>query len=545
MEIQLRDYQHDLLERVQAKLEKSTSERVMMQLPTGGGKTEVAGALIADWLNLRQTHKVVWLTHREHLQTQTYNRLLGTDAKPDNPETAPWPVGSPAPWRRNGTAILSANIAGRRANAGDTGLWRNYSRNDLLVIDEAHRAAAPTWVKAIEQWPGRVVGLSATPQRLSRGANLKEVFKGNLVCGPQISWLQEHGWLCQAAVRKPLEEDVIQGGRRIAAEYNMADIERVNAHRVMTVSALTFWQKHAAGRQTIAYTVTVSHANNLAAVFNDAGIPARVITNGTPESERSETLESFKNGTIKALINVEIFTEGFDLPDASCVMLARPTLSQSLYLQMVGRGLRKKPDGGNCIILDLAGNTDRHGMPSAKRPCCWEDPPGPPGPPPIVRCPKCETISPAAAHYCSKPDCGYSFGKSCDRCGMWRAWRTWRWEHQCGDAHDLVCDLCHYDAHEGPIPGTPVVPPEVRERMEALRNLIAGKKAQREALSDDARLDADFDAYIADLPKTERPSGHAATARMFQEWLEKEKAGLPVLDAEISDLEAELEQLLG
>ena len=105
---------------------------------------------------------------------------------------------------------------------------------------------------------------------------------------------------------------------------------------------MRFWQKHCENRQTVVYAVSVRHAQNLVAMFSDAGVPTGVLLGDTPTAERSRLLHAFQDGTIKALVNVAVATEGFDLPDAACVMLTRPTMSLSLYLQMVGRGLRPK-----------------------------------------------------------------------------------------------------------------------------------------------------------------------------------------------------------
>ena len=131
------------------------------------------------------------------------------------------------------------------------------------------------------------------------------------------------------------------------------------------------------------------------------------------------------------LINVLVITEGFDLPDAACVMMARPTLSLSLYLQMAGRGLRPKPGGGDCLILDLAGNALTHGLPEARR--YWSLKP---------RGKSAVGVAPAA------DDADFrSGGKTCGRCGLLRGLNSWLFERHCGDTHDLVCDLCHRDAH--------------------------------------------------------------------------------------------------
>ena len=215
----------------------------------------------------------------------------------------------------------------------------------------------------------------------------------------------------------------------------------------MTGRAVEFWRNHAQGRQTIVYAVSVTHAENLTAVFNESGISAGVIHGGIPAGQRAWVIRQFSEGELRVLVNVVVATEGFDLPDAACVVLARPTMSLALYLQMVGRGLRPKPNSCDYTILDLAGNVQIHGFPDDERQWSLQ----PRGhqetgyDPPVVRCPDCSGVSPAASHSCRL--CDNSFGKTCRRCGSWRAWKRWSAEELCGDKHDLVCNHCHSDAH--------------------------------------------------------------------------------------------------
>ena len=328
----------------------------------------------------------------------------------------------------------------------------------------------------------------------------------------------------------------------------------------MTAGALAFWQKHADNRQTIAYAVSVDHAHNLVNVFNDAGIPAAVILGDTNREERDRAIAGFRDGSIKVLVNVIVATEGFDLPDASCIIIARPTMSLALYLQMVGRGLRPKPDGGDCLMLDLAANAVTHGLPEDRREWSLE-PRGTQkdgGEAPVVICPDCGAVSPASSHHCR--NCGYSFGKVCDRCGRWRSYRKrWQYEIHCGEAHQHVCDLCHIDAHiQAHLPVMPpldalvelydtedemMFPSDVeidddlanrlselfRELLERERQSIAGADDARRnelrnlidewksALNDDDNVDALFDEYVSTLPQ--RPN-RAQERRIFRDWEE-------------------------
>ena len=179
----LRPYQRELLNRTEVGLAAPKS-RVMMQLPTGGGKTRIAAALLAGWV---RTGKAAWLTHRRELSDQTCRVLneFGVDAT----NTLLWDVNHPAPAMKEGVVILTVQTVSRRnrKSVDDLpsikGVWAGYGPNDLLVIDEAHHATAAGWKRAIEQWPGRVLGLTATPWRLSNTEGFDHLF-GELYCGP-------------------------------------------------------------------------------------------------------------------------------------------------------------------------------------------------------------------------------------------------------------------------------------------------------------------------------------------------------------------------
>ena len=213
----------------------------------------------------------------------------------------------------------------------------------------------------------------------------------------QVADLQTLGWLCRAQVIIPSpEQNIIGGTVDRTGDYTETGIEQANQDRpdVMTAGVLEFWQKHAGDRPTIAYAVSVDHAYHLIAVFNGAGIPAAVILGDSNREDRDNAIAGFKDGAIKVLVNVLVATEGFDLPDASCIIITRPTMSLALYLQMAGRGLRPKEDGGDCRILDLAYNAVTHGLPEDYREWSLE-PSGSQksGVAPVIRCPQCESVS--------------------------------------------------------------------------------------------------------------------------------------------------------
>lgn len=436
---ELREYQEELLHQVQDSL-RPVDTQIMMQLPTGGGKTVIAAHLLSDHLTGKR--KAVWLTHRKELADQTKNMLdeAGIPAISD----IKWEPRTKAPRIVNGVVILMAQTVGRRTVSAS--VWDDYDDRDLMIIDEAHRAAAKGWARAIRQWPGHVLGMTATPWRLSKKEGFDHIFD-KLICGPQVSDLQSQKFLCEAQVLLPTRDDQIRGGViGSIGDYTEKGTELANTKEVMTARALKFWQDQADGRKTIIYAVSVGHARNLAAVFNDAGVTAEVILGDTDPEDRANAIENFAKGKLKALVNVAVATEGFDLPDASCVVIARPTKSLSLYLQMVGRGLRPKSDGGDCLILDLAGNALEHGLPEENRQWSLAVRGGPTdGEAPVAQCEQCPAVSPAASHSCKS--CGEPFGKDCQRCGKWRAYKDWSLNEICVDTHDEVCDLCHRDVH--------------------------------------------------------------------------------------------------
>ena len=580
MAFRLRPYQQSLLKQTQDALASDANARLMLQLPTGGGKTVIAGALLADWL--QNGRKAVWLTHRQELAEQT--RRMLTAAGVSATANGRWTSDEGAPAMAGGIVILMAQKVGLN-NKGESRVWNRYDAGDLLVIDEAHHAAAPGWERAMQQWPGPIVGMTATPWRLSEKEGFNHLFD-DLLCGPQTADLQvlENPALCRAQVFIPPPEERIAGGVvGSIGDYTETGIKRANRDRpdIMTAGALAFWQKHAADsansqRQTIAYAVSVDHARNLAAVFNDANIPAAVISGDTKREERDKAIAGFRDGSIKVLVNVIVATEGFDLPDASCIIIARPTMSLALYLQMVGRGLRPKPDGGDCLILDLAANSVRHGLPEQYRK--WTLKPRRPqtdgGEGPVVVCPECGAVSPASSHHCR--GCGYAFGKDCSRCGRWRSHRRWQYETHCGDAHQHVCDLCHIDAHiQAHLPVAPPLDilvdqydPEdemtftddfeiddglanrilalFKELLESERQSIAGADDARRnelrdliqwrqmVLSDDDELVRLFDEYIATLPQ--RPN-RIRELQMFGDWRDKMQLELVEWQDELSEME--------
>ena len=520
--IELRDYQQDLLERSQTALAPE-GVRVMTQLPTGGGKTEIAGALLKNFLV--DGRKAVWLTHRQELAEQSADRLKEHWLIAAMPLTEAWSRGKPAPYMPNGVAVLKSQTVGRR-NSGELKIWEDYGPDDSLVVDEVHHAPAPGWERAIEQWPGRVWGLTATPWRLSPSEGFDRLFD-TLVTGPQTAQMQAEGYLAHSRVWVPFRDrDRISGGEvGQLGDFTEGGIERANDRVIMTTLAVDFWQNVAAGRQTIAYAVSQGHACNLVKAFRDKGIIADLIlsTSKTSQSERERVKRDFEARRIKVLVNVAVVTEGFDLPDASCVMITRPTKSLALYLQMVGRGLRPKEDDGYCLVLDLAGNAYEHGQPEKEREWSLAARGNPAaGEPPVSHCPECYFTTHPKNQKC--PGCGADLGKYCGNCGAFRPWS--RWTINCPmTEHPTACDRCDPNYHSG---GS--FDPKQGSHFYAKRAEECGKRGDLER----ALTNWSFAIHAA---KTEKVPGQLAGWCVYRAKTHAEKGSIDLAEADFSEAE--------
>ena len=539
--VKLRDYQQELLERIERSLSTDPRARIMVQLPTGGGKTYIAGELLVRLLHGR---KAVWLTHRHELAEQTKQMLSKSGVSAAT--NIGWGPDNTAPSMMNGVVILMAQKVSRQVKRND--IWAHYDATDIMIVDEAHHAAADGYKKAMELWRGPIVGLTATPWRLSLKEGFDHLFHG-LLCGPQIVELQRDGHLCPVQTLVPDEKERIRGGLAgLTGDYSEGGIESANeGSNIWTAGAVDYWKEHGKDRQTIVYAVSVKHADHLLRLFQIANVPAEKILGTTPDDAKQLIIRRFRSGQIKAIINVLVATEGFDLPDASCILMTRPTLSLALYLQMVGRGIRPKDDGGDCLILDMAGNSLRHGLPEEDREWSLQPRSDDVGAGlPSQWCPHCNHVSPSASHNCQ--NCGSPFGEDCPRCGRWRVWAEWSLLEHCHEEHQRVCDYCHNDAHvlanlppitDGIIEtGEPVLDPELdpnrnpflrdileEERLRAaglepgrareLRDLIGKRES---ILADDDLL---WNAYEEDWRRSEVDPdmlSQVKKARHYSEW---------------------------
>lgn len=235
----------------------------------------------------------------------------------------------------------------------------------VIIIDEAHHARAETWGKVLQAFPhAKVVGVTASPIRLS-GEALGDVFD-DLVLGPSIKTLTEEGNLCPYRIFAPPGIDPAQL-KTFMGEFSKKSLAAAADRPHITGNAILEYAKHAAGKRAIVFCTTVKHAENVAIGFVAEGFSACSLDGKMPREKRQCIVEAFRAGDIKVLTSCEIVSEGFDLPAIEVAIMLRPTQSLGLWIQQSGRALRPFTGKKYALILDHAGNVQRHGLPDQDR----------------------------------------------------------------------------------------------------------------------------------------------------------------------------------
>jgi superfamily II DNA or RNA helicase len=345
----LRPYQQQAVRDVLDALDAHAS--VLFVAPTGSGKTQIFVAIA----EARRPHgRILVLAHREELIAQAAARVRELTALSTSIEMA------------GASADLTADVV--IASVQTLSRERRLARFapdafGLVIVDEAHHAVAATYRRVLAHFPmAKRIGATATADRLDRQA-LGQVFE---VC-PFVYELQdaiEDGWLCPIRqVRVEITGLDLSKVRVTAGDLNERDLaQALGADRILHEVAAPIAQ-HAADRPTLIFAVNIQHAHDLAEVLKGyVADRSRVVALSSEDDrdDRRATLAAFLRGDVQYLVNVALFTEGVDLPPTSCVALARPTASRSLYSQQVGRGCRLAPGKTNLLVLDYVGNSGRH-----------------------------------------------------------------------------------------------------------------------------------------------------------------------------------------
>lgn len=368
----LRPYQADLVEQVKNAYRMGHKSPCIV-LPCGGGKS----VIVADMAKRTTAagKRVLFLVHRKELCDQIRRTFYN--------------------WGVNMSLcdVMMVQTASRRIS--------KLQEPALIITDENHHCLATGYRKLYEAFPkARLVGVTATPVRLN-GGGLGDV-NDILIEGPDARWLIENHYLAPYDYYAPkLVEDSELSVKR--GEFDLRDLE---LSQKIYGDAIGHYKSLANGRQAICYCASIEHSERMADEFCGNGIPAAHIDGDTPHYTRDRIIQQFRDGEIKVLCNVDLISEGFDVPDCSAAILLRPTKSLTLFIQQSMRCMRYQPEK-RAVIIDHVGNCMRFGLPDDHRE--WDLTP---------KRKKTSTEQRSSVRQC--PECWYTFlgsGRVCPKCG--------------------------------------------------------------------------------------------------------------------------------
>lgn len=351
LKFQARDYQVKAQQDIYSAWHRHN--RVLLQLPTGGGKTVLFGMITSDYI--QSGHRVLILAHREELVLQAADKvgaITGTAVGIIKSGIEP---NYDAPIQ-----VASVQTLIRRLGQIDPKAF------GLVVIDESHHATAKTYRKILEYFASaQHLGVTATPCRRD-GSGFEDLFDV-LVTGPTVAELIASGHLSQFSLYADANPMSTKGARKNAGDYRASDIAAVNDVVELSGNLISSYLTHCPGKRCVVFAVNCDHSRAIVERYSAAGIPAEHLDGESTIDYRRAALERFKRGETLVLSNVGLFTEGFDLPSLDAVQVARPTASLSLWLQMLGRALRTAEGKDRAILLDHTKNWAIHGLPTRQR----------------------------------------------------------------------------------------------------------------------------------------------------------------------------------
>ena len=336
--------------------------QLMLQLPTGTGKTVLFSSIIKDLAAVPNT-KILIVAHRKELVEQISTWL-------DRFQVEHGVIIS-GRKRNLDNSIQVASIQ-TYTNKANQALMDSFSP-DFIIIDEAHHTVAQTyqslWSKYPKAWK---LGVTATPYRLSHDS-FRSLYSC-LITSPSMKDFISHGYLSDYVymVDNP-NGDMSKAIDDIKQKSNTGDyvistlLKKLNVDKYVKY-AVACYLRYAKDKKGIVYAISVEHGKNLCNAYESVGVSAEFIDSTTPRKEREEIVDRFRQGETRIMVNCNIFSEGFDCPDIEFIQMTRPTYSLSMYMQQVGRGLRPMRDGSKCIILDNAGMFKKFGLPSDSKP---------------------------------------------------------------------------------------------------------------------------------------------------------------------------------
>ncbi|AGW43649.1 DEAD/DEAH box helicase [Lactobacillus delbrueckii subsp. bulgaricus] len=337
MAYELRGYQQELITRIRQSL-ASGHHQIIVQSPPRTGKTVVMAEIARRTTD--KGNRVCFIIHRKEVLEQAKATFQEQGVDPN---------------------LLEADMVQSLTRHVDA-----MHPPEVILIDEAHHALAKSYRRILEAFPQAYVLLfTATPVRTGR--NQLDQIADDIIVGKSIKELTEQGFLAPfkyyAAKDKDVDDQKLR--RSSTGDYVTASIEEAVSHKIYSHTVDEYLTK-AGGKQAVVYTYSVEAANYLAREFNARGITAEAIDATTPAQVRDTAVRKFRDQQLKVLVNVNLFTEGIDLPNVDCVIMVRPTMSLALYMQFSMRCLNPRP-GKIAVIIDQVGNWERFGLPNADR----------------------------------------------------------------------------------------------------------------------------------------------------------------------------------
>lgn len=379
---QLFDYQQDLIDKARNAL-AAGNQGVLIVSPPGSGKSVVISEIAK--LTVKKGGHVLFFVHRQELVKQIKDsfKQQGVDL--------------------NHCTILTVGKVANRLNI--------LAKPDLIIVDESQHSRAKTYQKIFNYYSDVPrLGFTGSPWRLS-GKGFKDIYSA-MVLGPTAKWLIENKKLAPFTVYgyQLGDKSTLKSGS--TGDYTKKSLNNYTKS-IIHGDIVKSWLKFAKDRKTIIYCHSTSFSKEVAQSFRDAGINAVHADAKTPESKRDKIMVDFKEGKIKILCNVDLVSEGFNVPDCSCVVLLRPTQSLVIYLQQSMRAMRYQPNK-HAIIIDQVGNFERFGLPDTDYKWTLEDREKHPRKDSgsteglqIKTCPDCFAVIKAECVKC--PICGHDF----------------------------------------------------------------------------------------------------------------------------------------
>lgn len=329
----LRDYQTRAIDGLRRSY--ATGHRApCLVLPTGGGKTVIASEIIRA--SVARGRRVLFLAHRAELISQSVAKLEAAGLTDLRVITRGESLGDPL------APVSVASVQTLTRWSGD-----QMPRADLVVFDECHHVVAKTWRTIADRYAGaHLLGMTATPQRAD-GSPLGDVFD-DLVVGSTVTELTELGHLVPCQIWAPPADVEIETGS-------------------LALSPVEAYRRHCTDERAVIFCGTVEHADRCAAEMTAAGIPCETVHGALRADVRQSILARLASGALRAVANVHVLTEGWDLPSVAACILARRPQHAGGYLQMIGRVLRPAPGKTRALLLDLGGASTKHGPPAMER----------------------------------------------------------------------------------------------------------------------------------------------------------------------------------